>query len=256
MWIAGAVLMVAAIGCVIAFWYQRSKLDVMKHTETRSAKDLIETARAVAADIGSGAFAEFTEVKGIVRCDAPLTSELAKIPCVYYHMTITRQYEETYQERDQQGRSVTRTRQGSHEVASHTRLTLFQIEDQTGRITVDPTDGQLTTEKVHSRFEPGSCLDAAYSIGTGAGSRTLGYEYEEWAIPVGHRLYVLGEATDISGELRIQRPADKDQHFLVSTKSEEALTARAATIIRVLQVCAVVALLAGIGLIGFDLVKK
>jgi hypothetical protein len=118
MWIAGAVLMVAAIGCVIALWYQRSKLNVMKHTETRSAKDLIDTARAVAADIGGGAFAELTEIKGIVRCNAALTSELAKIPCVYYHMTITRRYEEMYHERDQQGRMVTRKRQGSQEVAT------------------------------------------------------------------------------------------------------------------------------------------
>jgi hypothetical protein len=248
--------MVAAIGCVIAFWYQRSKLNVMKHTETRSAKDLVDTARAVAADIGGGAFAELTEVKGIVRCQAPLTSEIAKIPCVYYHMTITRQYEERYHERDQQGRMVTRTRQGSDEVASNTRRTLFQIEDETGCITIDSTDGQLTTEKVHSRFEPGSQLDAAYSMMTGAASRTLGYTYEKWAIPVGHRLYVLGEATDTSGELRVQRPTDKGQHFLVSTKTEEALTTRATTIIRVLQVCVVVALLAGLGLIICDMVKK
>jgi E3 Ubiquitin ligase len=256
MWLAGAVLMVAAIGCVIGLWYQRSKLNLMKHTETRFAKDLIDTARAVAADIGGGAFAELTEVKGIVQCQAPLTSELAKIPCVYYHMTITRQYEETYQEQDQRGKLVIRTRQGSHEVASNERRTLFQIEDQTGRITIDPTDGQLTTEKVHARFDPGSWVDAAYSIATRAGSRTLGYAYEEWAIPVGHQLYVLGEATDTSGELRVQRPADKGQPFMVSTKGEEALTARATTIIRILQVCAVVALLAGIGLMGFDMVKK
>jgi E3 Ubiquitin ligase len=256
MWIAGSVLIVAAIGCVIACWYQRSTLNVMKHTETRSATDLIETAGAVPAEMGSGAFAELTEVKGIVRCDAPLTSKLANIPCVYYHMTVTRQYEETYREQDQHGKMVARTRQGSHEVASHTRLTLFQIEDHTGRITIDPTDGQLTTEKVHSRFEPGSRVDAASAIGTGAGSRTLGYAYEEWAIPVGHRLYILGEATDTRGELRIQRPADQGQHVLVSTKSEEALTARAATIIRVLHVCAVIALLAGIGLMGLDLVNK
>jgi E3 Ubiquitin ligase len=256
MWIAGVILLVIAIGCVMAFWYQQSKLNVMKHTETRSAKDLIGTARAVASDIGSGAFAELAEVKGIVRCQAPLTSELAKIPCVYYSMTITRQYEETYQEADQQGKMVTRTRQGSDQVARNERRTLFQIEDQTGRITIDPTDGQLTTEKVHARFESGSWLDAAYSIATGAGTRTLGYEYEEWAIPVGHQLYVLGEATDASGELRVQRPADTGHHFIVSTRSEEALTARATTIIRVLQVCAVVALLAGIGLIGFDMVKK
>jgi E3 Ubiquitin ligase len=121
-------------------------------------------------------------------------------------MTITRQYEGMYHEWDQQGRMVTRTRQGSDEVASNERLTLFQIEDQTGRITIDPTDGQLTTEKVQSRVEPGSWRDVAYSIATGAGSRTLGYEYEEWAIPVGHRLYVLGEATDTSGELRTPSP--------------------------------------------------
>jgi hypothetical protein len=256
MWIAGVILLLIAIGCVMALWYQQSKLNRMKHTETRSAQDLTGTARAVAAEIGSGAFAELTEVKGIVRCQAPLTSELAKIPCVYYHMTITRQYEETYHERDQQGRMVTRTREGSDEVASHTRLTLFQIEDQTGRITIDPTDSQLTTEKVYTRFEPGSQLDAAYAIITGAGSRTLGYEYEEWAIPVGHQLYVLGEATDASGELRVQRPADKGQHFIVSTRSEEALTARATTIIRVLQVSVVVTLLAGIGLIIVDVITQ
>jgi hypothetical protein len=156
MWIAGTVLTVAAIGCVLALWSHQSKLTVMKHTETRSAQDLIGTARAVASDIGSGAFAELTEVKGVVRCQAPLTSELAKIPCVYDHMTITRQYEETSHERDQQGGLVTRTRQDSHEVASHTRLTLFQSEDHTGRITIDPTHGQRTTEKVHARFERGS----------------------------------------------------------------------------------------------------
>jgi hypothetical protein len=84
----------------------------------------------------------------------------------------------------------------------------------------------------------------------------LGYAYEEWAIPVGHQRYVLGEATDASGELRVQRPSDIGHHFIVSTRSEEALTARATTIIRVLRVCAVVALLAGIGLIGFEMVKK
>jgi hypothetical protein len=54
----------------------------------------------------------------------------------------------------------------------------------------------------------------------------------------------------------VQRPADTGQHFIVRTKSEAALTARAATIMRVRQVCAVVALLAGMGLMGVDLVTK
>lgn len=33
-----AVLIVAAVGCVIGFWYQQSKLNVMKHTEKRSIR--------------------------------------------------------------------------------------------------------------------------------------------------------------------------------------------------------------------------
>jgi hypothetical protein len=255
MWIAGASLIAVAIGCVIGWWYQQSKRNVMKQTETRSTKDLREAARVVASEIGSGAFTELTEVKGTVRCDAPLISELAKIPCVYCKTTITRQYEESYQERDQEGRMVARTRQGSAVVANNERLTLFQLEDQTGRITVDPTDGQFTTEKVYSRFEPGSLLDATFSVFTGAGSRTSGYTYEEWAIPVGHPLYVLGEATDASGELRMQHPGEKGHYFIVSTKNEEALTARATTNSRVLQVGAVLALLAGLGLMVWDLVK-
>jgi hypothetical protein len=148
MGMAGASVMAVAIGCVLGWWYQPSTRSVRQQPETRSTQERLEAARAVASHLGGGAFTELTQVKGTVRGQAPFISAFAKIPWVYYTMTITRQDEAAYQERDQAGRLVTWTRQGRDVAANNERLTLFHIDAQTGHITVEPTDGQCTTAKV------------------------------------------------------------------------------------------------------------
>lgn len=54
-----------------------------------------------------------------------------------------------------------------------------------------------------------------------AGGGTLGFRYKERIIPLGHPLYVVGEARQSGGGLRIGRPSEAGKPFIVSTKSEE-----------------------------------
>ena len=199
-----------------------------------TAKALTDSASDVAREIGPGSFNQITEVKGKSVCDAPITSELAQKECVYYSMRITREYEEDYWDTDSQGRRTRRTRRSSDTVASNVRSTPFYVEDATGKIKVNPDGCVAVSEKALSKFERGERRTGRQKIGAfsidfggisplSGGRRTIGYRYEEDIIPLGRDLYVLGEATDKSGEVQIVKPGDKKKKFIVSLKSEEEL---------------------------------
>lgn len=77
----------------------------------------------------------------------------------------------------------------------------------------------------------------------GAGSsdyRSIGYEYLEEGIKMGADLYVLGDANDRDGALKVSKPKDSKQPFIVSTKSEDELTAGLGSAIKGLKIGAFV----------------
>lgn len=263
LWIVGVVLVLAAAGLLLAAGAQKRKLDLMTGTQTTTAAELKGLAESVAKDIGAGSFAETAEVKGTIRCDHPLTSELTNTPCVYYEMKVTREYEETYWDTDSKGNRTQRHRRGSETVSQNTRGCPFDVEDATGRIAVDPTGAAITAEKVYDRFEQGEPRGTALSIGRwtlnlasialGSGRRTLGYKYEEKLVPLGRPIYVLGEAADSGGQLVIRKPTKKGTAFIVSLKSEEELTKSATGANKGLTIGAGVLAVAGVVIGVLDL---
>lgn len=230
-------------------------------TETSRAGELQETAKSVAQEIGAGSFNQFVKIKGTIVCDTPLTSELAKLPCVYYSMTITREWEETYWDKDSEGKSVQRTRRGSDIMASNSRSTIFYIDDGSGRIRVNPNGAEFIKEKAFSQFQPGEVQGSTLRIGSlsftignipmsvGSGRRTLGYHYEEHIIPVGKPVYIMGEASDAGGELTVIKPTGKGKKFLISVKTEEELLKSISTAKLVLLIIACLLLAGGAVLI-------
>jgi hypothetical protein len=261
--IAGIVLAVAAIGLSFGARRQRRKLGQMRAAQTAGAAELSELSAAVAKDIGAGSFNQVTEVKGTIECGSPLVSELSQTPCVRYSMSVTREYEESYWERDDKGNQVQRTRRGSESVAANARSVPFQVRDATGSIEVDPEGASFVDEKVFSRFEQGGgtsfrfggfSLDAGGFMSPG-GRRTIGYRFEESAIPVGRQVYVLGEAVDSGGRLRVARPQAKGAAFIVSLKSEEELAKGAGKAATAFTVGAVVAALLAAGALVYGIVS-
>src|ERR671927_570796 len=86
--VAFLILLVFAVifliaGGVLLYFRDRTKQKsaLMSQTETSNASDV--------AGIAPGTL---VEVKGTLRCEEPLTSEMAERTCAYYSSTVTREY--------------------------------------------------------------------------------------------------------------------------------------------------------------------
>jgi len=231
--IVGIVLFIVGAFLIFNYFKQKKKLEAISGIETTTASALKEIWKGVSGEIGTGSFEEPAEVKGILECENPIESEIEKQPCAYYRMSVTRKWEETYYETDSEGNRQRRTRQGSDIVSSNTRSVPFLVRDDTGTVKVNPNDAQIDGERIVDRFEPESAVSSGRisfgnfsfslgGLGTTSGRRTLGYQFTETILPLNRRLYVLGAASDSSGELIIQKPREKGQ-FIISLKSEEEL---------------------------------
>jgi hypothetical protein len=232
-------IVLAIIGVVLIFVRksQQSKLLEIKATKTSTAKELADISKEISGELGqNGAFAQITEVKGVIECDRPLKSELAGAECVYYDSKVIREYEEDYYETDSKtNRREHKTRRNSETLTHNTQSVEFYVRDATGRVLVDPADANIDATENLDRFERGERAGGRFSFGgmeinlgsivfgAGGQTRTLGYRFCESILPVGRKLYVLGEATDRAGELSIRKPLDKSGKFIISLKSEEEL---------------------------------
>jgi len=137
----------------------------------------------------------------------------------------------------------------------------FWVRDPTGEMGVHPAGAEIEGEQVIDRFQPedfrgqlGTITLAGLSFSFSAppvtgDRRTLGYRFQESVLPLERHVYVLGVASDASGELAIQTPREKGQRFLISVKSEEALVASSRSAKRWLQLGAVVCVLFGLVLL-------
>lgn len=230
----GIVLLVVCACLLLWRRSRQARLLAILDTETSTVKEITELGAYVRQGLdGHTGFSRAVELKGIVRCDNPITSEVAKQPCVYYSMTVTREYEETYTETDSQNNQHQRTKHGSDTVASNSRRVPFWVEDETGRLPVDPQGAEIDSVQVEDRYEPAGQLQLGLTLGginlsfgsAGVGRNTLGYRYRESLLPPDRQVFVLGEASDSSGTLTVQKPQKKGGKFIISLKSEEQLVA-------------------------------
>jgi len=256
MFIAAAIVAVGAIVLVLIGRAQAGKAAELASTQTSTVASVKELASKIASEIGPGSFAQLVEIKGTAGAEMPLVAEFSSTPCVWYECVATREFEEEYWETDKDGRRHRCTRRGSEEVSRILRESPFTVDDGTGAIPVDPRGAKLEAEKSLSRFEPGERAGAlsvgAFTLALGAvlggGRRTLGYRFEERCIPLGRRLYVLGEASDLGGVLAVRKSSEKGKRFIVSVKSEEEIVAGAQGAAKWLRISAAAAGAAAIGL--------
>jgi hypothetical protein len=184
--IAGVVFIVISAVLIAVRISTKKKLFEIQSTDTFSAKDLLNLYSSVKAAIGPGSFSKIVEVKGLVKCDNPLTSELSKHPCVYYSMNVIREYEETHEEKDSDGNYRTVTSRGSETISSNTQNVPFHVQDDTGKILINPNDARIDAQKVLDKFESGESSSGStltfggfsFNIGgLSTGRRTLGYRF-------------------------------------------------------------------------------
>ena len=206
----GIVLLV--VGGVLLYFRRRTqrKAAVMQQTETSGAGE--------ASGLSPGTL---VEVKGTLRCGDPLESEMAKERCAYYRATITREYLREDHDDDDVG-----SNRRSEILSQNELFAPFSVEDDSGSVPVNAEGAEVDARQVVSRFERD--LDSGFSIGgfqvrIGEGERTLGYRYTESILPVDAPVYVLGAAQE-DGSIGAPQPGGEGQRFVVSYRSEEALS--------------------------------
>ena len=204
MWVAAGVLL----------YFRRGQLDktgLMRDTETSAAASV--AAMAAGAPV---------EVKGALRCEEPLTSEMAGRECAYYVSRVIREYRET--ERDADGDLETRRRSGV--VSESERFAPFFVEDPSGTVGVRGEGAEIDALEVANRFEEREDDGPGFKIGgvtvqVGEGQQTLGYRHVEHVLPVDAPVYVLGT---LRADGWIGAPENGGGRFLISHRSEEELS--------------------------------
>lgn len=257
MWIFGIVLLIVALSMGVKYQHEKKKIALMTSVDPSEVAALKELTEDMRAGVGRGSLQYQTEVNGRVVCQNPLKSELAGVECVYYSMRVDRHYEETYYERDQNGRSRRRTRRGYESVSANTRSVPFEVEDESGRIRINPERAEIIPEQVLSDYQAENSLQDRQLRRGGyqyrlpqhghqqTNPRTLGYRYIEAAIPVNDRVYINGEASDTSGQLQIQSPAEEGR-FIISVKDERALVEATKRAMRSTLIWAILAAAGGV----------
>ncbi|WP_416665719.1 E3 ubiquitin ligase family protein [Egbenema bharatensis] len=229
--IAGLVFI--AIGVVLFFVHrnERQKAFSIRSAELMTTAELSHLSGEIAREIGGGSWRDYVKVTGVIECDRPLISELRQEPCVYYTMTVKREYEESVTEKDSSGKTRTETRRGSEVVASNQQSVPFWLRDPQGAIEVNPDGANIETVKVLDEFRPEQAIGGTISfgqfsrqVGFGDRRRTIGYRYTESILPLQRRIFVLGAVSDSGQQLTLLKPTEAGKRFIISLKSEEELT--------------------------------
>lgn len=227
----GAILLIAGVVLIFVKRHHSGRAFCLKVSRTATVAELEKMSAEIAQEIGGGNWREYVRLSGIVQCDRPLTSQLAQQPCVHYHMTVRREYEETVVRRDKDGNEERSTERGSETVASHGQSTPFMLKDDTGAIAVDPNQAEFETVTVLDEFRPESPGNFISFGGfsralspLGGNRRTLGYRYQEVIVPVERRVTVVATVSDAGNGLTLQRPTESGKQFIISLRNAEELT--------------------------------
>lgn len=210
--IVGIVVWVAA-GVLLYFRRKTlGKIELMRSVQTSAASKVSTTAPGT-----------LVEVKGTLRCENPLKSEMAEQTGASYLSQVMREYEVT--DRDSDGRS--KTRRHSEVVASNERFAPFVVEDESGAVGVRGEGAEVDALEVMNRFErdkggAGTITLGGMTVNLGGGSRTIGYRYVEKIQPVDSPVYGLGAAQE-DGQVGAPSEEGEGARFLISYRSEEQL---------------------------------
>jgi E3 Ubiquitin ligase len=208
-----AVVFLVAGGVLLYFRNRtRQKSALMSQTETSAA-----------SEVGGLAPGTLAEVKGTIRCEEPLTSEMAEKTCAYYSSTVTREY----LERDHDDDNDVGSDRRSEIIAQNVQFAPFVVEDDSGSVAVDAEGAEVDARQVVNRFDRDTGNEGSISLGgvtvnLGGGERTIGYRYTESILPVDESVYVLGTVQE-DGGIGAAQSGEEGRRFVVSHRSEEAL---------------------------------
>jgi hypothetical protein len=180
----------AAVG-LFAFWQHRKGKRILA-APFKKTGEVIKQGAAAADPKGM-----ISTEGAVIQGSQPLLSPITKTPCLYYEIEIRRKWEK--QERTQNGYT---TRTGSDSVHSAKQGTVFSLDDGTGPVPVDASQGADTDMKKTFQesipigfLVPSELKFGELRINTPinlSSDSTKGYEATEKIVPADGKLFALG----------------------------------------------------------------
>jgi hypothetical protein len=226
----------ALVGAGLLWWRGRvgKEIALMSSLDTSGAGSVAGMAPGTAV-----------EVKGTLRVRVPLIAEFSQQPAAYHKSEIER--EETYYERDSDGRDQRKTRTST--VYSNMKYGQCLVEDQTGKVGIDFDGAEVEAVQVVNEptAPPGGSGGVIGGVLSALSNTNARYTRKESILAPDIPVYVLGEVRE--GAL-IGKPADgsKNKTFVISHKSEEERTKSLTKTTRWLLVIAILVLALAVGL--------
>lgn len=256
--LGGIVLLVIAVAALLYARSQTRRREAMAATKTSSCGELDRLAAEASRTGGPGKFSQSCEVVGAAR-PAPGAAELkapfSGQPAVWHRTRITHHYWERRRRRRADGSHDWDRQETSRVISDERSQAPFAVDDGTGQVLISPIEADIEgAEKSFSQFEPDDrSSEGAFSVfgievQLGSGSRSIGFEREEWVVRPGTRLYTLGEISDRGGRLQIGKPIDGGR-LIISSRSEQELQAAAARRSKIATIGGAVAAVAGVALL-------
>lgn len=205
------------IAFILAFFWRKA-------TRRKRIIEDVPTSKVKGVAIG------LSEVKGHARKDAPHISYLAERPCVWYRYTVQEHWRRTTTESytDSKGRRRTRTKteSGWKTVRSDEVRGLFFLEDETGKLRINPNRAEIDGQEIFNRVvRKSSPLYYGKGPSRGVANSTGKRRFSEYAIPIGDRIYVMGTARVRTDAVAAEIAYDEDAPmFLISTRNEAQIT--------------------------------
>ncbi|MBN1191622.1 MAG: LemA family protein [Dehalococcoidales bacterium] len=177
-----------------------------------------------------GVFIGLSEIKGTAESASPLTGYLSGISCVYYSWQIEEHWSRTVTDtyRDSKGHVHTRTRteSGWKKIDGAAETIPFYLKDDTGLLQIRPggakIHGASSFNQVCGRNDPlyfgkGPSREIAHS--------THKRRFQETAVPLHARLYVLGQAREREDMVAAEIAYDKNvPMFIISMQTERQIS--------------------------------
>lgn len=266
--IFGVILLLVAGGLFYGKMSSQKKLGDMAYTDTSEVSTLLLQCKGVADDIGGGSFSEYCEIKGTATLGQPLKAEFSGTDCVYYKTEVIREWEEEVFEEDHEtGEQIRKMERKSEVMSTNLQAPDFWLDDGSGKMKIRPTGAKIDAMKSFDNFEPHNSGSVQFSDGNmtwgnfsfsigqpQSQANLIGYRFREWSIPLGQSLYVIGQASDESGELLLTKPKEK-KSFVISTKSEEELIQSAEKSGKIFMVASIICAVLGLVLIAVGIVR-
>jgi hypothetical protein len=235
--LAGWILLIGAVVCFTNLRNQKKKLKHILNTPTSKVASLLREKRNTG---------KMVEVKGKLVVEEPLLSPFTKSRCVFYHSTVVDEVRKVYMSGGTKRQSI------YHSTSTDERSSQrFFIEDDSGKIQIDPEGFEIDGSRVLNKKEP---KPGENGLNFGAffkpyGEKIIAVITKETILPVGKQAYAIGELFVSGAKVFIGSDPMNEKTCFVSLKSEEFLVRDNKGKIKKNLVGGIVATIAGLTLI-------